>query len=340
MTLIQNSPPRGVFFGTRRPLVFYICGGGEGIRYVIESNGGVITDSMPAAQIVIFNRDITPEILWPISVEERKVFEVVQRLGGVQPVLSSLWIYRSCRKNKLLERSEYTIQIGVYQIIPPSTIAVSTTPIPTVSAGSRPTTSATTALSIPSTPGQHQPLVLSPPPEASHTLPAPPVQTELGVVPIVYPPALPQPITRERQTNNSISSTLIGARSSQQIVAPQTIRPLSGAASHEITTEQAHSILADELYRFAHKRKQVTENDLKVFLKDLESKRKERYWQRFYPRHHERIDTILTEKGLNPKGWHNYPTKAVKDKVSKSGMKGWAWVVEPVDPIVEPRSQP
>ncbi|WVQ66799.1 uncharacterized protein L199_004990 [Kwoniella botswanensis] len=340
MTINQNSPPKGVFSGTRRPLVFYICGRGEGIRYVIESNGGAITTSIPAAQIVIFNRDITPEILWPISVEERKVFEVVQQLGKVQPVLSSLWIYQSCREEKWLERSGYAIQIGVYPITPPSTIATGTTAIPPVFAESRPISPASvTVPNIPSTPSQHQPLVLSRPSRVS-TQPAPQAQAQLAVVPKAHPPALPQPVRRERQTNNSISSTLGGTCPSQQTVAPRIIRPLSGTASHVITTEQAQWILAEELYRFAHKRKQVSENDLKVFLKDLESKRKERYWQKFYARHHDRIDTMLTEKGLNPKGWHNYPAKAVKDKVSGSGMKGWAWVVEPVDPIVQPLSQP
>ncbi|WWD03836.1 hypothetical protein V865_001892 [Kwoniella europaea PYCC6329] len=339
MAPIQHTPSKGVFFGTRRPIVFYICGGGEGIRYVIESNGGVITASIPAAQIVIFNRDITPEILWPISVEERKVFEVVQRLGELQPILSSLWIYQACREGKLLERSRYTIQIGVYPIIPPSTIAVSTTPIAPVSAGSRPTTSASvTVLNIPSTPGQHQPHVLSPPPKASHTPPAPQVQTQLAVAPIACPPAHSQPVTIGRQTNNSISSTLGGPRSSHQPVVPPIIRPLWGAAAHDIRTEEAHTILADELYRFAHKRKQVTENDLKAFLKELESKRKERHWHTFYARHHESVDIILKEKGLDPKGWHNYPTRGMKDKISRSRMKGWAWVVEPVEPIVQPQS--
>ncbi|WVQ66796.1 uncharacterized protein L199_004987 [Kwoniella botswanensis] len=63
----------------------------------------------------------------------------------------------------------------------------------------------------------------------------------------------------------------------------------------EVGIEQAQSILANEPYRFVHKRSIITRKDVKAFLRSLPDKGPER--------------RTLRNMGLDPKGWHDHPPK-------------------------------
>ncbi|KAK6909220.1 hypothetical protein L486_01125 [Kwoniella mangroviensis CBS 10435] len=68
----------------------------------------------------------------------------------------------------------------------------------------------------------------------------------------------------------------------------------------KITKIEAYAILARELHRFAHKRSTVTVEDIKEFIKDLDTKRNERCWRKFYRREHRAVDSLIRGMAIKP----------------------------------------
>ncbi|WVW86483.1 hypothetical protein I302_108531 [Kwoniella bestiolae CBS 10118] len=345
MTITQRdpTPPRGIFYRNRRPMMFFVSGGGEAIHCILESNGARITRSLSAAQIIVFNRDNCSTISWPTSAEEIDILERVREIGGHQPVVASTWVCECSREGRLVDRSKYFILLNSHDIVAPSSpssrIAQSVTPL-----------NASSLRSTGSAPAQPSPLL----------------HLNQGNQTIVLPQAARhklQSITPGRRTDNNWASSI--PRGDHNLPFPyaqstsdaQVTYTASSSAIQEITKEQAQSIIVTELYQFAHKRSSVTESDLKLFLKELEGRRKERAWRLFYRRENEVIDQLLRNQGLDPTGWHSFSGKkrkvhdsnidndgdyekddgvgtirrgpgAYTTKKKASRMKGWAWVTE------------
>ncbi|WWD03839.1 hypothetical protein V865_001895 [Kwoniella europaea PYCC6329] len=112
---------------------------------------------------------------------------------------------------------------------------------------------------------------------------------------------------RHRTDDSDLSSSTKRRRPEQRQYQDSSSDPFEHP---EVGVEQAQSILANELYRFAHKRSIITPKDFSAFMRKFSDKRPERKaWQSFYRREHEVIDNMLRDMGLDPKGWHDHPPK-------------------------------
>ncbi|WWC92020.1 uncharacterized protein L201_006974 [Kwoniella dendrophila CBS 6074] len=163
-----------------------------------------------------------------------------------------------------------------------------------------------------------------------------------------------------RQTNNSLISSLSGLESSNDSRIktshiPSSLHTGDGSIpgkekeknkkyvpiiTNGIDQEEAATILANELYEFAHSKDgKVISSDIRGFIRHLGSKRHERNWDRFYARHHEVVDKKVKDLGGDPTGWYIPPNdKPIKDHSSKivdgdnafknkGAMKGWTYVL-------------